>query len=127
MSTTLVEEKTSLVHVSSLYRRKVMVPVGRLANTRLPTSRTGMPTTPPGDAVAKMAGARFRTVMVKVWQAGVDTPLLAQTVVGPKVPAIVGTPARLPDGASSSPGGSSPEVTAKEAGGVCGVEANWCR
>ena len=77
-------------------------------------------------AVAKTPGARFAKVMVKVWQVSAVTPLLAQTVVGPKVPAIMPTPAMMPPVFMVFPGGRAPLVTEKVACGVDGVEVNWC-
>ncbi len=58
-----------------------------------------------------MVGSRLRIVIVKVWHAGAVTPLLAQTVVGPYDPAVVGAPLRKPWGVSVSPGGRAPFVT----------------
>ena len=66
-------------------------------------------------------------VMVNVWQAGVPTPLLAHTVVGPYVPAWVAVPVMNPWGVSDSPGGSAPAVTENVGDGVRPVAVNWCR
>ena len=120
----MVEENTSTVQSTSLYRRKVTLPVGTKAKTRLAESRTAVPTGPPGDGDAKIEGARFSTVMVKVWHAAAAL-LLAQTVIGPNVPAAVGAPARMPPGPMVTPGGSAPLVTAYVAGGFRRVEVNW--
>jgi hypothetical protein len=67
----------------------------------------------------------LRMVMVNVWQAGGLTPLLAQTVVGPNVPAMVAPPARMPASFMVSPGGSAPLVTAKVGAGSWGLDVNW--
>ena len=91
----------------------------------LAVSRTVVPTGPPGDAAGRIAGVRLATVMVKVWHAGVATPLLAQTVVGPKVPAASGAPLTKPCGLSVNPGGRAPPVTEKVGSGVWGVAWNW--
>ena len=66
-------------------------------------------------------------VMVKVWQAGGDTALLPQTVVGPKVPAASGTPVTNPVGLTTRPGGSVPWVTTKTAAGVWAEDWNRWR
>lgn len=83
MFTTLVEEKTSVVHPASLKSRKVTLPVGARSPVNVTESRTAVPTGPPGDAVATTLGERLAMTMVNVWQPGACTPLLAQTVVGP--------------------------------------------
>lgn len=73
--------------------------------------RTAVPRGPPGDGWEKTIGVNLRMVMAKVWQAGGWTPLLAHTVVGPKLPAIVGTPNMLPSASTTTPGGIAPDVT----------------
>jgi hypothetical protein len=55
----LVEVNTSTVHAESLNNLKVTDPVGEVAPTRLAVSRTGVPTTPPGDGAARMPGHRL--------------------------------------------------------------------
>ena len=65
--------------------------------------------------------------MMKVWQAGGFTPLLAQTVIGPYMPAALAAPATLPALFIVSPGGSEPLVTEKVGVGFCGDELNWWR
>lgn len=122
---TLDEVKTSSVQPASLNRRKVTVPVGRTAPTRLAVALTGVPTGPPADAAARMPGVRLTIVRLKVWHAGADTPLLPQTVVGPKVPAEAGAPVTKPVGARVNPGGSTPSVTEKLGSGVWGEVVNW--
>jgi hypothetical protein len=121
--TTFWDMNTWLVQLASLNSRKVIVPVG----TRPPTSdavlRTGVPTGPPADAETRMVGERRLMTMVKVWQRGAVVALLAQTVVGPKVPATVGEPVRNPVGARVSPGGRVPAVTENTRSGVDAV--NW--
>jgi hypothetical protein len=87
------------------------VPVGLCWLPTVAVSRTGVPTGPPGEGWEKMIGVNFRMVTVKVWQAGGWMPLLAHTVVGPKLPAAVGTPNMLPWGSMSTPGGTGPAVT----------------
>lgn len=124
--TGLVDVKTWLVQAASLNRRKVTEPVGSTAPTRLAVSRTGVPTGPPGEGAARRLGVRRSTVMVKVWHA-VVVPLVAQTVVGPNVPAAVGTPVRKPVELRLSPGGSEPLVTEKVGSGVIGLAWNWWR
>jgi hypothetical protein len=74
-------------------------------------SRTGVPTGPPGEAEARMPGMRFWTTRVNVWHAWGSTPLLAQTVVGPKLPAEDVEPVRNPSGLRLRPGGRVPLVT----------------
>lgn len=88
---------------------------------------TVVPTAPPGDGEARRLGLCRAMVMVNVWQAGVATPLVAHTVVGPKVPAASGEPVRKPSGARLSPGGRAPVVTEKVGSGVWGLDANWWR
>ena len=108
----LVEENTSAVQAASLKSRNVTLPVGNGASPRkVAVSRTAVPTGPPGDAVATKDGGRFWITMVNVWHACGCSPLEAQTVVGPKVPAWVGTPTRMPDGAMVRPVGRDPLVT----------------
>ena len=88
-----------------------MVPVG---TCWLPTAAvlcTGVPTGPPPDGWEKMRGVSLRIMTVKVWQAVAWTALLAHTVVGPKVPAVVGTPNMLPWASMITPGGTGPDVT----------------
>ena len=84
-----------------------------------------MPTGPPDEAAASTPGVRLAMVMVNVWQAGGATPLVPHTVVGPKVPAMVGVPVMKPVDARDSPGGSAPLVTENVAAGVSGLVANW--
>lgn len=127
VATTTSDEKTSTVHASSLYRRKVTVPVGEKAPKRVAVSRTGVPTGPPGEAAASTPGVRLRTVMVKVWHAAGATPLLAHTVVGPKVPAAVGTPFRNPSWVRAMPGGRAPSVTENVGAGFNADVWNWWR
>jgi hypothetical protein len=110
-STGLVDENTSLVQARSLNSRNVTVPDGIPAPARLAMSRTAVPTGPPGEGSARMMTDRRATEMVKVWQAVGATPLLAQTVVGPNVPAWLGDPARMPFVPRVRPGGSDPLVT----------------
>lgn len=80
--------------------------------------RTGVPTGPPGDAALSRPGTRLAMVMVNVWQSVGDTMLLAQTVVGPKVPAASGTPVTNPTGLTTRPGGRAPLVTTNTAAGL---------
>lgn len=123
----MVEEKTSLVQAASLESRKVMVPV---AICWLPTAavlRTAVPSGPPADGWEKMIGVNLRITTVKVWQAGAWTLLLAHTVVGPKVPAAVGTPNMLPWASMITPGGTGPEVTEYVGAGDSPVLVNWWR
>ncbi len=110
--------KTRAVQARSLYRLKVTVPVGRTPPMMVAISRTAVPTGPPGEAAARMATVRLRMVIVNVWQAGVETPFEAHTVVGPNVPAARGEPVRKPAGLTLSPGGTAPLVTAKVSGGA---------
>jgi hypothetical protein len=117
--------KTWLVQLASLNRRKVIVPVGTRAPTSDAVLRTGVPTGPPADAETRMVGDRRLTRMVKVWQRGAVVALLAQTVIGPKLPAAVGEPVRNPVGARVSPGGRAPAVTEYTRSGVDAV--NWWR
>ena len=124
--TTAVDENTCSVHAGSPNRRNVTDPVGRNAPTRVATSRTGMPSVPPGDGAASMAAIRLAMTMVKVWQAGGATRLLPQTVVGPNVPAAMGTPVRNPSAESTTPGGRPPFVTEKTGSGVVRA-VNWWR
>ena len=100
-----------MVQLVSLKSRKVTLPVTVPKPRKLAVSRTGVPTGPPGDAVARTWAERLATMMVKVWHAGACTPLLAHTVVGPKVPACVGAPATMPPGDMVIPGGREPLVT----------------
>ena len=88
---------------------------------------TTVPTAPPGEGAARRLGLWRAMVMVNVWQAGVATPLLAHTVVGPKVPAASADPLRKPSGLRLSPGGSVPLVTENVGSGVWGLDANWWR
>ena len=46
-----------------------------------------MPNGPPADGVATTVWLALLMVMVKVWHAVGEAPLLAHTVVGPNVPA----------------------------------------
>ena len=125
-STGRVEEKTSTVQAGSLKSRKVMVPdLAPLGPRRVAASRTAVPSGPPCDAVATTVWLALVTVMVKVWHAVGETPLLAHTVVGPNVPASVGLPTRSPFEPRLRPGGRVPVVTLKVAAGVTGVEVNW--
>ena len=125
--TGLVEENTSTVQAGSLNRRNVTVPVGVNALMRLALSWTTVPTAPPGEAATSMAGLRLAMTMVKVWQAGAATLLLAQTVVGPKVPAAPAVPVTKPCGVSCRPGGRAPAVTEKIGSGLKPLTANWWR
>lgn len=68
--------------------------------------RTAVPSGPPGEGWAKTMGVALRIVMVNVWQAGAWAPLLAHTVVGPKLPAPVGTPNMRPWASMITPGGN---------------------
>ncbi len=111
-STTLVEENTSVVQAASLNSRNVTLPVGGSSPRKVSVSRTGVPTGPPADGVATTEGARRSITMVKVWHAGPTWLLPAHTVVGPKVPAWLGVPTRMPDGEKLRPGGMAPAVTA---------------
>ncbi|MGH9265791.1 MAG: hypothetical protein ACRD1D_13970 [Acidimicrobiales bacterium] len=88
---------------------------------------TAVPTAPPGDGEARRLGVWRAMMMVNVWQAGVPTPLLAQTVVGPKVPAASAVPVRKPSGLRLTPGGSAPLVTENVGSGVWGLDVNWWR
>lgn len=72
-----------------------------------------------------MPGVRLAIVMVKVWQVAGATPFVPHTVVGPKVPAMVGAPVTKPVGARERPGGSVPLVTEKVAVGVSALVVNW--
>lgn len=110
--TILVDEKTCSVHAWSRNSRNVIAPVGRYAPTRVAVSRTAVPNGPPGDGTARMAGDRLATTMVKVWQAGGPRREPAQTVVGPNVPAVTGTPVTKPTRERTKPGGRLPAVTA---------------
>ncbi len=65
-SSTLVVRNTTTVHAASLKRTKVTLPVGTKPTITVALSVTGVPTGPPAEGVAKIAGNRFRTVMVKV-------------------------------------------------------------
>ncbi len=125
MSTGLTDEKTSTWQAGSLNRRKVTVPVEANAPTSAAWARTGVPTGPPGEEETSRPGARLAMVMVKVWQAGGDTRLFPQTVVGPKVPAESGTPVTNPVGPRIRPGGRAPLVTRNTAAGA-GAE-DWNR
>jgi hypothetical protein len=86
---------------------------------------TVVPTGPPGEPLARMAGERRRMVMVNVSQMGAVVALLPQTVVGPKEPARVGVPVRNPVGRRVTPGGSGAPVAEKTRSGV--LEVNWWR
>ena len=97
-----------MVQLASLNRRKVIVPVGANAPISDAVLRTGVPTGPPADAETRMVGERRLTRMVKVWQRGAVVALLPHTVVGPKLPAMVGVPVRNPVGARVRPGGRAP-------------------
>lgn len=123
--TTLADENTSFVHAGSLNSLNTTVPAATRAPKRVAVSRTTVPTGPPGDALPRRMGLALRMTMVKVWHAGVATPLLAQTVVGPKVPAVVGSPITIPFGLKVNPGGSEPLVTANVAAGSTVVLLNW--
>ena len=92
---------------------------------RLAVSRTAVPTGPPGDAAARTSGDRLAMTMVKVWQAGVTWPLVAQTVVGPNVPARLGVPVTKPAALSVSPVGSVPAVTENVGAGSSAEIWNW--
>ena len=63
-------------------------------------------------------------VMVKVWQAGADTMLFAQTVVGPNVPAESAWPVTNPAGLRTRPGGRAPLITVNTGLGVWGEDWN---
>lgn len=89
-----------------------MVPVGVCWLPTLVVLRTAVPTGPPSDGWENRRGVSLRITTVKVWHAGGWTPLLAHTVVGPKVPAVVGTPNMLPWASITTPGGTEPAVTA---------------
>ena len=110
-ATGLMEEKTSVVQAGSLKSRKVMVPVLAPGPNREAVSRTGVPTGPPADGWARTSGLALRMTTVNVWQAGGETPSVAHTVVGPKVPAWVGRPFTIPEGPMRTPGGRAPLVT----------------
>ena len=124
-STTFEDVNTWVVQLASLYRWKVIVPVGVRAPTSDAVLRTGVPTGPPGDAETRMVGERRLTTIVKVWQRGAVVALLPQTVVGPKLPAAVGVPVTNPVGARLTPGGRAPAVTEYTRSGVDAV--NWWR
>ncbi len=109
-ATAFTDVNTATVHPGSRNNRKVIDPPGRKAPTRLAVSRTGVPTGPPGEGEARMAATRLRTAIVNVWQAGGKSGLVAQTVVGPNVPAAVGAPARNPCGVRTIPGGRAPRA-----------------
>lgn len=110
-STGRTEENTSTVQAASLKSRKVMVPdFGPLGPSSEAVSRTAVPTGPPGDADPRTVGVALAMVRVNVWHAD-GPPLLAHTVVGPKVPAADGVPSRIPPVPRLSPGGRAPLVT----------------
>ena len=73
--------------------------------------RTGVPRGPPWVGWETRRGVSLRITTVKVWHAGGWALLLAHTVVGPKVPAVVGTPNRFPWASMMTPGGNGPDVT----------------
>ena len=120
--TACVELNTSTVHDESLNNLNVIDPVGAVAPSRLAVSRTGVPTTPPGDGAARMPGHRLSTPIVKVWQAGATSTLTVQTVIGPNECPAVGTPVRNPVGSSVIPGGRAPAVTANTGSWTCELD-----
>ena len=87
------------------------VPVGLCWLPTVVVFRTAVPSGPPGEGWEKRIGVSLRITTAKVWQAGGCTPLLAHTVVGPKVPAAVGTPNMWPWASRVTPGGTGPAVT----------------
>ena len=111
VSTTLVEVNTWLVQLASLKSRNVTLPVTFPKPSRLAVSRTAVPTGPPGDGEPRIWVVRRATTIVNVWHAGACTPLLAHTVVGPKLPACDGAPDTMPAGDMVTPGGRAPLVT----------------
>jgi hypothetical protein len=110
MATSCVEENTGARQAGSRNRVNVMAPLARKAPTSDAVSRTGVPTGPPVDGAARMAGTRRWMTMVNVWHAE-PTRFVVQTVVGPNAPAAVGAPVRKPLGASTVPGGNAPSAT----------------
>jgi hypothetical protein len=126
-ATALVDVNTSPVQPGSPNSRKVTVPVGMKAPTRLAVSRTAVPTGPPGDAAASSPGVRLAMTIVNVWHAGGPSTLLPHTVVGPKDPAADAVPVTKPSGRRLSPGGRDPLVIEKVGCGVCGVAVNLWR
>jgi hypothetical protein len=106
----LVEVNTCTVQDGSLWSRKVTVPVGVCWLPTEAVLRTAVPTGPPAEGWEKTSGVTLAITMVKVWHAGSRMPSLAQTVVGPNVPAVVGTPKSSPPGSSNTPPGRVPEV-----------------
>lgn len=94
------------------------MPVGFCWLPTVAEFRTAVPTGPPGEAWEKRMGVNLRMVTVKVWHSGAWTPLLAHTVVGPKVPALVGTPNMWPWASMITPCGTGPDVTEYVGAGV---------
>lgn len=87
------------------------LPVGFCWLPTLAVFRTAVPSGPPAEGWERTMGVSFMMTTVKVWHAGAWTPLPAHTVVGPKVPAAVGTPNMLPCASMITPGGTGPDVT----------------
>jgi hypothetical protein len=125
--TAFVDVNTSAVHAESPNSRNVIVPVGRSPPTRLAVSRTRAPTGPPTDGDARIAGHSFEMARVKVWQARAPESLTAQTVVGPKDPAVVGAPVTKPEDWTTTPGGRLPAVTTKVGLVRSELALNWWR
>jgi hypothetical protein len=103
----------------------VTVPVGPCWLPTVAVFETAVPSGPPAEGWEKTMGMNLRMLMVKVWQAGAWTPLLAHTVVGPKLPAAVGTPNTLPWASMMTPGGTWPAVTAYVGAGENALLVNW--